>query len=132
MVYRFEADINVFVYSDPGFLAEYTELASATVAKIKNVFEVPSKNFMAYAVQDFVGLQDALSARIFEFNNRLGTSVLLVCAGSKIHSLAFLFCALNYPYVGLNIRIPTRYKEVSTEWSSGIEAIVAENIFSPI
>lgn len=131
-LYRFEADNNVFVYSSPGFREKYTELALETVGKIKNVFEVPESKFMPYPVQDFIGLQRALSSRISAVSDLPGASVLLVCAGSKIHSLAFLFCALENPTVGLRVRVPQRYNEVSTEWTAGIEAITAENIFSPL
>lgn len=131
-LYSFETDNNIFVYSSPGFRKEYTTLAADTVAKIKNVFEVPETKFMPFAVQDFVGLERALSERISNLCDIPGSSVLLVCAGSKIHSLAFLFCALENPAIGLRIRVPRRYNEVSTEWTAGIEAIVAENIFSPL
>ena len=131
-LYRFEADNNVFVYSSPGFREKYTELALDTVARIRNVFEVPDSKFMSHPVQDFMGLQSELSSRIAAVSDLPGASVLLVCAGSKIHSLAFLFCALENTSIGLRVRVPKRYNEVSTGWAAGIEAITAENIYSPL
>ncbi|NEJ88893.1 hypothetical protein GR223_23665 [Rhizobium leguminosarum] len=132
LLYKFEADNNFFIYSNPGFQPSYTELAEKTIAKIRNVFEVPERKFMAFGVNDFVGLYQALRSKITETNDQTGSSVLIVCAGSKIHSLALLFCAFANPTASLRIRVPTRYNEVSTGWADGVEGVIAENVFCPI
>ncbi len=133
LIYKFESDNNIFVYSDPGFEKTYTELAQKTVAKIRNVFEVPDQKFMAFAVNDFLGLYRSLSKKIADMNEQIGANILIVSAGSKIHSLALLFSALENTDTSFRVRVPTRYKEVSTGWANRkIDCIVAENVFCPV
>ncbi|TAX72812.1 hypothetical protein ELI03_14170 [Rhizobium leguminosarum] len=132
LLYKFEADSNFFIYSNPGFQPSYTTLAEKTITKIKNVFEVPDRKFMAFAVNDFVGLYQTLTTKIAETSQQTGSNSLIVGAGSKIHSLALLFCAFDNPEASLRIRVPTRYNEVSTGWAEGIEGIIAENVFCPV
>lgn len=132
ILYKLEADINYIIYADPGFNEEYTDLARKTTVKIKNVFEYSEERFIPFGVNKFIDMKDGMNAWVEKFDKMKNYELTFVCAGNKIHTLAFLYVYFENKNIRIRTRVPKKYVETATEPTGGYDIVVVENLFCPI
>lgn len=132
MFSKFDSDDNRIIYSSPGYTDQYTDIANATIEKIKHVFEISDDKVTCCRVNDF---QSAINLFINHASNEVPHEHLveksIICTGNKIHALAMLVCSLERPEYNLYMRVPRVYLEKNTKASGLFDLIHLENLLAP-